>query len=351
MSESRTKSTSAPFDVLIVGSGPAALASAAVLQEAGLCVVCYEKGALAQAITQWPYYMKFFSTAANVELPGYPLILTEDKPTREEYLNYIRRYVSDKNLKVVTGHRVDEIERVADGGFVVRGLDEWSVPFEAGARYVVVATGAYEIPKLMNVPGEELHKVSHYYKEVHPYVGKKVAVVGGRNGAAEAALLLWRAGAEVTLIYRGEKLEPLKWWLQPDLENRIKNGEISALFGTQILEILPHELVVRNSGGDAKRLPNDFVLAMTGYRPETGLLTRAGVHVDEKTNRPQIDADTFETNVPGLFVAGVIAAGDISNEIFIENSRDHGYKILGRIRKYQPELPHLEPPVWAGTSA
>jgi thioredoxin reductase (NADPH) len=339
------------FDVLIIGSGPAGLAAAAVLIQAGLRVACYEKGALAQAITQWPYYMKFFSTAANVELPGYPLILTEDKPTREEYLNYLRRYVLDKKIPVVTGHRVDAIERQANGGFLVSGKDEWDQPFSVGARYVIVATGAYELPKLLNVPGEELHKVSHYYTEVHPYVGKKVAVVGGRNGAAEAALLLWRAGAEVTLIYRGLKLEPLKWWLHPDLENRIKNGEIQALFGTTILEILPHEIVVKTSDGNTRHLPNDFVLAMTGYHPETGLLTKAGVHVDPKTNRPQLNPQTFETNVPGLFVAGVIAAGDISNEIFIENSRDHGFKILDGIRAYQPELPHLDPPAWAGAPA
>ncbi|MGI8905947.1 MAG: YpdA family putative bacillithiol disulfide reductase [Candidatus Sumerlaeaceae bacterium] len=340
-----------PIDVLIVGSGPAALAAAAVLQQAGLRVACYEKGALAQAITQWPYYMKFFSTAANVELPGYPLVLTEDKPTREEYLNYLRRYMRDKQIQVLTGHRVDTLERETDSGFVVHGTDEWGRSFIVRAQFVVVATGAYELPKLMNVPGEELHKVSHYYREVHPYVGQKVAVVGGRNGAAEAALLLWRAGAEVTLIYRGEKLEPLKWWLQPDLENRIRNGEIRALLGTTICEILPHEIVVQNSRGTTQRLENDFVLAMTGYRPETGLLSSAGVVVDPVTRRPRIDPDTFETNVPGLFVAGVIAAGDISNEIFIENSRDHGYKILDGIRKYNGALPHLDPPLWTGASA
>ena len=345
-----TNAKTRPLDVLVVGSGPAALATAAVLSQVGLRVACYEKGALAQAITQWPYYMKFFSTAANVELPGYPLILTEDKPTREEYLNYLRRYVSDKNIDVVTGHRVDAISRT-DGGFAVRGHDEWDVPFEVNCRYVVVATGAYELPKLMGVGGEDLHKVSHYYQEVHPYVGKKVAVVGGRNGAAEAALLLWRAGAEVTQIYRREKLEPLKWWLDPDLRNRIKNGEIRALLGTEILEILPYEIVVRNARGEVERLENDFVLAMTGYHPATQLLTSAGVNVDAKTNRPQIEPTTFETNVPGLFVAGVIAAGDISNEIFIENSRDHGYKILDGIRKYEPQLPHLDPPRWAGAPA
>jgi len=320
------------LDVMIIGAGPAGLATAATLIEAGYRVACYDKGALAQAVTQWPIYMEFFSTAANVELPGFPLILTHDKPTREEYLNYLRRYVREKNIPVVTGHNVTAIERV-DCGFIVRGVDEWGATFEVRTRYVVVATGAYEIPKLLNVPGEDLHKVAHYYTEVHPYVGKKVAVVGGRNGAAEAALLLWRAGAEVSIIYRGAQMQPLKWWLAPDLENRIKAGEITAYFNTQILEIRPHELVIQ-TGSDAPRLiENDFVLAMTGYRPETSLLRDAGVQVDPTTNRPTINPERLETNVPGLFVAGVIAAGDISNEIFIENSRDHGAMILSALKR------------------
>lgn len=321
-----------PLDVLIVGAGPAGVSVAATLQAAGLRVACYDKGALAQAITQWPIYMTFFSTAENVELPGYPLIITREKPTREEYLNYLRRYVRDLNIQVVTGHEVHAIQRQDDGSFLVSGVDEWGRPFGARAGNVVVATGAYEFPKMMNVPGEDLHKVSHYYTEVHPYVGKKVAVIGGRNGAAEAALLLWRAGAEVTLIHRGPHLEPLKWWLQPDLENRIRLGEIRALFSTRVLEITPHTLVVQTGTQEPQILDNDFVVAMTGYRPMTALLSKAGVQVDTVTNRPSFYPETLETNVPGLFVAGVIAAGDISNEIFIENSKHHGAMILSALK-------------------
>lgn len=309
------------------------MAVAATLQEAGFQVQIYDRGSLAEAVTQWPIYMEFFSTAANVELPGMPLIITRDKPTREEYLNYLRRYVREKKLSITTGHDVEQIRKREDGTFVVSGHDEWGAPFETSARYVVVATGAYGVPKMLDVPGEDLHKVSHYYKEVHGYVGKKVMVVGGRNGAAEAALLFYRAGATVTMVYRGEQLPELKWWLQPDLENRIAQNEITAYFGTQVVEITPHTVVLQRRDGSRFTVENDFVVAMTGYRPETGLLAEAGVNVDPETNRPQINWDTLETNVPGLFVAGVIAAGDISNEIFIENSRTHGENILRGINK------------------
>jgi len=317
------------IDVLIVGSGPAGIAVGATLQKSGLSVAIYDKGSLAQAVTQWPVYMEFFSTAVNVELPGMPLIITREKPTREEYLNYLRRYVAEKQLNIVTGHTVENIEKLDDGdGFYIHGHDEWGKAFDVHARYVVVATGAYEIPKALNIPGEDLHKVSHYYTEVHPYVGKDVVVVGGRNGAAEAALLFFRAGARVTLVHRGAQMEPLKWWLQPDLDNRIANSEIKAYFRASLTEIAPRHVVIQMHDGRRETVANDFVVAMTGYRPDTALLRDAGVNVDPATNRPEINPQTLETNVPGLYVAGVIAAGDISNEIFIENSRTHGENIL-----------------------
>ncbi len=323
--------TSSNLDVLIIGSGPAGIAVGATLQQAGFTVAIYDKGAMAEAVTQWPIYMEFFSTAHNVELPGMPLIITHEKPTREEYLNYMRRYVQEKNLHIITGHTVEKIEKVlsaAEPAFLVSGTDEWGTPFRRETRYVVVATGAYEIPKKLDVPGEQLHKVTHYYKEVHPYAGRDVIVVGGRNGAAEAALLLYRAGARVTIVYRGAAMQPLKWWLQPDLDNRIANGEIKAHFDSTIIEITPHAVEIESSNGHRQKIKNEFVIAMTGYRPETSLLSEAGVHIDPETNRPSIDSKTLETNVSGLFVAGVIAAGDISNEIFIENSRTHGLNIL-----------------------
>lgn len=358
MTRSSETRTVPQHDIVIVGSGPAGIAAAAVFQQAGLDTLILEKGVLADAITKWPIYMRFFSTADKVELPGLPLITVHEKPTREEYLAYLRRYVLEKRLKIRTGHTVTAIVRLSGNGgagaeeeaagetdgqrrparFELRGHDEWKEPFAVRARYVVVATGAYENPKMLNVAGEALPKVSHHFTEVHPYVFRKVAVIGGRNSAAEAALLLHRAGAEVTLIHRGPRMNPLKFWLEPDLENRIRNGEITAYFNSTVEEIGRHEIVIRTGDGRLISIPNDYVLAMTGYRPDTSLLSRAGVHVDPHTNRPQADPETLETNIPNLYVAGVIVAGDIANEIFIENSRDHGEKILKSIRSREPVL-------------
>lgn len=321
------------YDAVIVGTGPAGIAAAGALKDAGLSSVMLDKGVLADAITKWPYYMRFFSTAEKVELPGFPLITAEEKPTREEYLHYLRRYVRDRHLEVRTGHTVEQVTRVPGGGFTVTGHDEWKAPFALQARYVIVATGAYEFPKLLKVRGEELPKVSHYFTEVHPYAFRKVAVVGGRNSAAEAALLLFRAGAEVNLIHRGPGMRPLKFWLQPDLENRIQSGEIRAYFNSVITEIRPREIDIRTGDGSVVTVPNDYVLAMTGYHPDMTLLEEAGVKIDPATNRPQYDPESLETNVSDLYVAGVIAAGDISNEIFIENSREHGEMIVKSIQR------------------
>jgi thioredoxin reductase (NADPH) len=318
-------------DVIIIGSGPAGIATAGALTEAGLNVVIYDKGSLAHGVTRYPIYMKFFSTSTNVELLGYPLITVDEKPTRDEYLNYLRRYVRDKKLSIISEHCVEAIEKTGDG-FRVAGHDKFGRAFEAAARFVVVAIGAYDIPRSLGVPGEDLPKVSHYFTEVHPYATKKVAVVGGRNSAAETALLLWRAGSEVTLIHRGDKMRPLKYWLAPDLENRIKNGEIKAFFGAHITEITPSDIAIETSDKTIVRVENDFVLAMTGYEPDADFLTKAGVAVDKRSGRPKHDPHTLETNVPGLYVAGVIVSGNISNEIFIENSRHHGDLILNSIR-------------------
>jgi thioredoxin reductase (NADPH) len=319
-------------DVAIIGGGPAGLAAANTLQGSGLSVVVFEKGALAEGVARFPFTMKFFSTAPNLELSGYPLIITEEKPSREEYLNYLRRFVSEKRIEVLTRHEVTQVAPDA-GGFVVRGADQWGESFEARARYVVLATGAYDHPQLLGVPGEDLPHVSHYFTEVHPYAFKKVAVVGGRSSAAEVALLLYRANAQVTLIHRGPELRGLKYWVQPDIQNRIRNGEIRAMFNSRVTEIRRHNILVQEASGEVTTLENNFVLAMTGYQPDLSLMRSLGIEFDERTKRPAHDPATLESNVRGLFVAGVITAGNVSGEVFIENSRHHGELILKAISR------------------
>ena len=320
-------------DVVIIGGGPAGLAVAETLQSAGLGVVVFEKGAIADCVRRWPYYLRFFSTAPNLELAGFPLIIRDEKPTREEYLAYLRRFVQDKHLDVRTGHSVTEVRRNGeDDGFLVRGTNEHAEWFEQPARFVVVATGAYDYPQMLNVPGEDLPKVSHYFTEVHPYAFRKVAVIGGKSSAVETALLLQRAHAEVTLIHRGPRIEGIKYWLQPDIENRISAGEIKALFKANVIAIRPHVLDVRLESGKIAQIENDYVLAMTGYQPDLTLLSSMGVVFNAGTKRPQFDPSTFETNVPGIYVAGVVISGSIGGQVFIENARDHGAPILASIR-------------------
>lgn len=338
-------------DVIIIGGGPAGLAAAATLQEGGLRVRVYEQGALADSIRRWPYYLRFFSTAANVELGDVPLIVTDDKPTREEYLNYLRRFVRAKRLDVRTRHRVETVTRAPSAAgeppaagappaardasaalFTVTGTDAAGDPFTDQARWVVVATGAFDFARPLGVPGEDLPKVTHYFTEVHPYADSRVAVVGGGTSAVETALLLWRAGAEVTMVVRAGAFRGLKYWQEPDIRNRIANGEIRALMDARVVEILPRELVVEQEGRTL-RLPNDFVLAMTGYQPDVALLRGMGVEMRPDTMRPVHNQETLETNVPGLYVAGVVIAGNVGGEIFIENARAHGEVILRALKR------------------
>lgn len=317
------------MDIAIVGAGPAGLAAAATFAKAGYTVALFEKGSIADAISRFPWYMHWFSTADRLELDGMPLIIRDEKPTREEYLVYLRRFVRERQLDVRTRHLVDGVVRVDTGpGFIVHGHDGRDRAFRETCRYAVIATGAFDHPQMLGVPGEELPKVSHYFTEVHPYAGTRVAVIGGSNSAAETARLLWRAGAEVTLVHRGAALRTLKYWLQPDIENRIQNGEIAAHFSTRVAAIGPDDIVLVGEDGKMRTLANDYVLAMTGYQPDVDFLDRAGIVVDLATKRPSHDTTTLETDVEGLYVAGVATAGNVSGEVFIENSRTHGEMIL-----------------------
>jgi thioredoxin reductase (NADPH) len=274
--------------------------------------------------------MRFFSTTEKVELPGMALVTLSDKPSREEYLTYLRRYVRERVADFRPFHEVTAIESSSirqQSGFAIRGMDRWHRPFDIISRAVVLATGAFDEPNLLGVPGEDLPHVSHYFSEVHPYALHRVVVVGGSSSAVETALLLWRAGARVTIVHRGAEFRTLKFWLAPDIQNRITAGEIAVHYSSRVTEITKDAVILTTPRGPVT-LPTDYVLALTGYRPSTRLLEVAGAQFDPQSRRPVVNPQTLESTVPGLFLAGVLLAGDMSGEIFIENSRDHGQRIL-----------------------
>ncbi len=315
-------------EIAIIGGGPAGLATANILQEAGRNVVVLEKGSIAGHVAEYPIYMNFFSTADLLELGGFALTIASEKPNRQEYLVYLRRFVREKKIDVRTGHQILSLDG-AYKDFTLRGTNRFEEPFEVKAERVVLATGAYATPQMLNVPGENLPKVSHYFREVHPYFGHKVLVVGGRNSAVECALELWRAGVEVSICHRRPKFTSLKYWIEPDIENRIKNGEIRAYRPANVKEIHSRSVIIQPTDHpDPIETENDYVIAMTGYRPDPGLLSRFGISADAETGRPIHNPETLESERPGLYIVGVMLAGNVSSEIFIENSRLHGYKIL-----------------------
>jgi thioredoxin reductase (NADPH) len=330
-------------DVLVVGAGPAGLAVAIAAGRAALDHEVLEKGVLVNAIYGYPHGMSFFTTAELLELGELPFVTPFPKPTREEALVYYRRVADAFSLRVTTGVRVEAIEP-RDGIFDVRTSCARPGRPPAGgvrrARQVVVATGYYDTPKRIGVPGEDLPHVAHYFDEAHPYHGRRVVVVGGSNSAAEAALLLHRAGARVTLVHRRAQLSgSIKYWVKPDVENRIAEGSVAARLESRVVEVTPDEVRIDGPGG-AEALPADAVFLLTGYVPDVGLLERAGVRVDPATRKAEHDAGTFETNVPGLYLAGSIAAGADSNRIFIENGRFHGAAIVRSIlAKAAPRRP------------
>ncbi|MBN1514952.1 YpdA family putative bacillithiol disulfide reductase [Candidatus Sumerlaeota bacterium] len=324
------------LNAIIVGAGPAGLAVANTLQNAGFSVQLLERGAVADHVSQYPTFMQFFSTRDLLEIDGFPLTITEEKPTRQQYLNYLARFAHDRRLDVRTYTDVERIARSEDGTFQVtarpRGRDAEII----STRCVIVACGAFNNPRMLDVPGEELPKVTHHFKEAHPYVGKKTLVVGGRNSAIEVALHLWRSGSDVSLSYRRETLEGygIKYWLLPDIQNRLMNDEIHDYTGTEAVRIGWDSVTLRKrKNGEEFSIENDFVVACTGFDPPADFLRQAGVEVEEGTNIPSHNERTLETNVPGLFVAGTIIAGNVSGHVFIENSRHHGGMILSRLKQ------------------
>jgi thioredoxin reductase (NADPH) len=310
-------------DLVIVGAGPAGLAVAIAARQAGLRYEVLEKGCLVNSIFHFPRNMTFFTTPDLLEIGGLPFVTPYEKPTQWEALRYYRRVTDTYALRIALGEEVREIER-EDGAFRLRlesGRDR-------SAAAVAVATGYYDHPNRLGIPGEDLPHVSHYYDEPHPFYRKKVVVVGGKNSAAIAALELLRAGASVTLVHRGERIsDSVKYWIKPDLENRIKDGAIVVRFGTRVTEIRPEAVVVESARGRAE-LPADGVFLLTGYHPDADFFRRAGVRVDPETLKPELDPATFETNVPGLFMAGSVVSGRETGRIFIENGRFHGEAIV-----------------------
>lgn len=319
-------SSSIVYDVLVIGAGPTGLSCAIEAQRAGLRVVLVDKGCVCNSIFHYPSHMTFFTTSELLEIGDIPFPSPNAKPTRNEALEYYRQVAAHYRLDVRQYHRVDRVEG-SDGQFSAHLVDRFGRPCVLRSRKLIVATGYYDIPNHCGMPGEGLSKVHHYYDDPHPYFGADVVVIGGKNSAAIAALELWRHGARVTLVHRGPEMHRhVKYWIKPDIENRIKNGEIRALFNSQVVEIAPDTVTVETPAG-REVLPNDFVFALTGYRPDFTFLESMGVRFEGPDRLPVCNPETLESNVPGIYLAGVIVAGSRTNEIFIENGRFHGKQI------------------------
>ena len=316
-----------PLDLVVVGAGPAGLGLAIAAARGGLDYEVVEKGAVVNSIYRFPRGMTFFTTPELLELGNLPFVTPYAKPTREEALQYYRRVADTHRLAISLGERVESIEREG-GSFALTTAVERpaGAPLRQTrrARSVVVATGTFDQPNVLGIPGEDLPHVSHYFDEPHACYRRRVVVVGGSNSAAEAALVLFRAGAFVTLVHRRERLSgSIKYWLKPDIENRILESAIAARFEAQLVRIGQGSVEVEGLEG-REEIPADAVFLLTGYHPDTALLERAGVSVDARTLEPAHDPQTLETNVPGLFVAGAMVAGADGNRVFIENGRFHG---------------------------
>ncbi len=314
------------FDIVIVGGGPIGLACGIEAQKAGFSYVILEKGCLVNSLYNYPVNMTFFSTSLKLEIGNVPFMSVNPKPTRMEALEYYRRVSEHWKLNLNLFEEVRDVHQ-AEGKYKIETQKQTYL-----ATYVVVATGFYDIPKLMNVPGEELRKVTHYYNDPHFYVNQNVVVVGANNSAVDAALETWRKGANVTLVVRGGEIgKRVKYWVKPDIENRIKEGSIAAHFNSEIKEIRASEVVLTTPSGEIT-LPNDWVIAMTGYQPNLPFLQKMGIKLAaDEIMQPRYDCETQETNLNNVFLAGVVCGGMNTHSLFIENSRVHAEQILQEI--------------------
>ncbi|TMU50882.1 YpdA family putative bacillithiol disulfide reductase [Flagellimonas algicola] len=314
------------FDIIIVGGGPIGIACGLEAKKQGLTYLIIEKGPIVNSLFNYPINMQFFSSSEKLEIDEIPFISKEAKPKRNEALEYYRRIVTSNQLNIHLFEKVHEVKKEADEFLVQTDKSAYK------GKHIIVATGFYDLPNKINVPGEDLPKVSHYYKDPHFYASQKLAIVGASNSAIDAALECWRKGAEVTLIIRGPEVgQRVKYWVRPDIINRIKEGSIKAYYNSNIQEIKETEIIVSTPEGELE-LQNDFVLALTGYMPNFEFLEQMGIELsDDGKKLPNYNPDTMETNIEGLFLAGVICGGMETHKWFIENSRIHAPIIINSI--------------------
>lgn len=316
------------YDLIIVGAGPIGLACGLEAKKAGLHYLILEKGCLTNSLYNYPLYMTFFSTSEKLEIGGIPFVSNNIKPVRPEALEYYRRVATSNKLHIHLQEKVEQITPGTGGYRISTSRQAYT------ATYVIICTGFYDLPVRMNIPGEELPKVVHYYKDPHFYAMQKVIVVGANNSAVDAALETWRKGAEVTMVIQKDKIgERVKYWVRPDMENRIKEGSIQAYYHSSLVAVREKEADIQTPDG-LITIENDYVLAMTGYMPDCGFLSRTGIQLtQDKKMLPQYDPETMETNMPNIYLAGVVCGGMDTHVWFIENSREHAILILRSIMK------------------
>lgn len=318
------------FDLAIVGAGPIGLEAAIRAKRAGIRYVVLEQGCIVNAIAAYPTYMTFFTTSERLEIGSHPLVTAIDKPTRKEALDYYRKVVHNEQLDVRQYTAVTGLTPESDGFALTAQTDKGEVQ-TFRAKKVAVATGYFDNPKFLGIPGEDRDNVSHYYSEAHPFYNRNVTIVGAGSSAADAALDLYKGGAKVTIVHRGESFRhSLKYWIRPNLENRVKEGSIVAHFNTVVTEITP-DAVIANRGGERLVIPTDQTFLLTGYYAGAELLLEAGVAVDPENGSAQHSEETFETNVPGLYVIGSAGYGTRTSDVFIENGLVHANKALDDI--------------------
>lgn len=322
------------YDLIIIGGGPIGLACGIEAEKSKLNYLILEKGVLVNSLFRFPTNMTFFSTSKLLEIGEVPFISHSEKPTRRESLEYFRRVKESWGLKINTFEEVQEIQALNGEGYqIISNKSSYH------STAVVIATGFYDTPRLLNIPGENLPKVKHFYDEVHPYIDKEVLIIGAANSACDVALETYHKGARVSMAIRKDQISPrVKYWIKPNIENRIKEGSIKAFFNSKVLEIKEKSVVLDTPEGK-QEIENDFVLAMTGYQPDFKMLEKFGLRFSEDEKKEPIhNPETLETNLPNVYIAGVINAGMLTSKLFIENTRQHAQLIIGNIIEKQVKV-------------